>query len=87
MEHIVAKKTDETRRRWEVAIKDRNFDCIRHLPVAETRPEHFDRALEDGKVSTNVYLRRIHMLRTFLTSQERRKWGRKDFGRSAMLGS
>jgi integrase len=60
MEHIVAKKTDETRRRWEVAIKDANFDCIRNLAVAETRPEHFDRALEDGKVSSNVYLRRIH---------------------------
>jgi integrase len=60
MEHITAKKTDETRRQWEVAIKDKNFDCIRHLPVAETRPEHFDRVLADGKVSTNVYLRRIH---------------------------
>ncbi len=60
MEHIVAKKTDETRRRWEVAIKDKNFDCIRKLVVAETRAEHFDRALADGKVSTNVYLRRIH---------------------------
>jgi len=56
----VAKKTDETRRRWDVAIKDKNFDCIRNLPVAETRPDHFDRALADGKVSTNVYLRRIH---------------------------
>jgi len=60
MEHIVAKKTDETRRRWEVAIKDKNLDGIRNLPVAETRPEHFDHALADGKVSTNVYLRRIH---------------------------
>jgi integrase len=60
MEHIVSKKTDETRRRWDVAIKDKNFDCIRNLPVAETRPEHFDRVLKDGKVSTNVYLRRIH---------------------------
>jgi len=60
MEHIVAKKKDETRRRWEVAIKDVNFDGIRNLPVAETRAEHFDRALADGKVSTNVYLRRIH---------------------------
>ena len=28
--------------------------------MAETRPEHFDKALADGKVSTNVYLRRIH---------------------------
>ena len=60
MEHIVAKKTDETRRRWETAIKDKNFDCIRNLRVAETRPEHFDRSLADSKVSTNVYLRRIH---------------------------
>jgi integrase len=60
MEHIVAKKTDETRRRWKVAIKDKNLDWIRHLAVAETRAEHFDRAMADGKVSTNVYLRRIH---------------------------
>jgi site-specific recombinase XerD len=60
MEHIVERKTDETRRRWEVAIKDKNFDCIRNITVAETRPEHFDRALADAKVSTNVYLRRIH---------------------------
>jgi integrase len=60
MEHIVERKKEETRRRWEVAIKDKNLDGIRNLPVAETRPEHFDRALADGKVSTNVYLRRIH---------------------------
>jgi integrase len=60
MEHIVARKKDDTRKRWETAIKDHNFDCIRHLPVAETRAEHFDKALADGKVSTNVYLRRIH---------------------------
>jgi site-specific recombinase XerD len=60
MEHIVAKKKDETKHRWETAIKDSNFDCIRNLHVAETRPEHFDKALADGKVSTNVYLRRIH---------------------------
>jgi hypothetical protein len=42
------------------AIKDKNFDWIRNLPVAETRPEHFDRTLADAKVSTNVYLCRIH---------------------------
>lgn len=60
MEGIVTQKTDETRHRWETAIKDRHFDCIRHRPVAETRPEHFHKALADGKVSTNVYLRRIH---------------------------
>ena len=60
MEHIIAHKTDETRRRWDTAVKDVNLDCIRALPVAETRPEHFHAALKDGKVSTNVYLRRIH---------------------------
>ena len=60
MEHIVEKKIDETRRRWEVAIKDKNFNRIRNLKVAETRAEHFDRVLHNGKVSTNVYLRRIH---------------------------
>jgi integrase len=60
MENIVAKKADETRRRWETAIKDANFDCIRNLSVCETHPEHFDKVLADGKVSTNVYLRRIH---------------------------
>jgi len=60
MVDIVAKKKDETRHRWETATKDKNFDCIRNLTVCETRPEHFDRVLADGKVSTNVYLRRIH---------------------------
>jgi integrase len=60
MENIVAKKKDETRRRWEITIKDPNFDCIRRLPVCETRAEHFDKAMADGKVSSNVYLRRIH---------------------------
>lgn len=60
MEHIVARKTDETKQRWATAIKDNNFDYIRDLSVCETRPEHFDQALADGKVSTNVYLRRIH---------------------------
>ena len=39
MENILAKKADETRRRWEVAIKDRNFDCLRKLREAETRPD------------------------------------------------
>ena len=60
MENIITKKVDETLKRWNTAIKDKNFDCIRRLRVAETRPEHFDRALADGKPSTNVYLRRIH---------------------------
>lgn len=60
MQHILEKKTGETQRRWQVAIRDENFNCLRNLSVAETRPEHFDKALTDKKVSSNVYLRRIH---------------------------
>jgi hypothetical protein len=47
MEHIVERRTGETCRRWEVAIKDKNFDCIRKLRVAETRPDQFHRALAE----------------------------------------
>jgi len=60
MEEMVKLKKGETQRRWQTAIKDKAFDLIRQLPLLETRPEHFLRVLEAGKVSTNVYLRRIH---------------------------
>ena len=60
MDELVKLKKDHTQHRWQTAIKDKAFDLIRHLPILETRPEHFLRVLEAGKVSTNVYLRRIH---------------------------
>jgi integrase len=60
MEEIVKLKKDETQRRWKIAIKDEALDVIRNVVVLETRAEHFLRALQSGKVSTNVYLRRIH---------------------------
>src|SRR5277367_5118537 len=60
MDEMVKLKTNETQKRWQTAIKDKAFNLIRHLPILETRPEHFLRVLEAGKVSTNVYLRRIH---------------------------
>ncbi|MGA9778217.1 MAG: hypothetical protein WBS33_08090, partial [Verrucomicrobiia bacterium] len=60
MDELVKLKKDQTQDRWQTAIKDKAFDSIRHLPLLETRPEHFLRVLEAGKVSTNVYLRRIH---------------------------
>jgi hypothetical protein len=37
MENIITKKTDETLKRWETAIKDKNFDFIRKLNVCEIR--------------------------------------------------
>jgi integrase len=60
MDELVKLKKDQTQHRWKTAIKDKAFYLIRHLPLLETRPEHFLRVLELGKVSTNVYLRRIH---------------------------
>lgn len=60
MDLIVSQRHDSTKARWLVAIRDKAFDCIRNLKVAETRPEHFLEALDTGKVATNVYLRRIH---------------------------
>jgi integrase len=53
-------KDRPTKVRWERAINDKHFDCIRNLRVAETRAEHFYKALEDRTVFANVYLRRIH---------------------------
>jgi integrase len=60
MDEIVKLKLGETRRRWLVAVKDKALDGIRSFRVLETRAEHFLRAIEKGKVSTNIYLRRIH---------------------------
>ena len=60
MNEIPKTKEAETRERWERAIKDKAFDSIRDMVVLETRAEHFLKVLENGKVATNVYLRRIH---------------------------
>ena len=60
MDELVKLKKDQTQHRWQTAIKDKAFDSIRHLPILETWPEHFLRVLEAEKVSTYVYLRRIH---------------------------
>ena len=60
MDEIVKLKRDETQVRWKTAIKDHALDGLRKLPIIETRAEHFLRAMEAGKVSTNIYLRRMH---------------------------
>jgi integrase len=59
MDEILKLKNGNTRTRWITAIKDKAFDSIRNLVVMETRPEHFLRALENGTVCTNIFLRRV----------------------------
>jgi integrase len=60
MDEIPKLKQAETRNRWLTAIKDKAFDSIRNMIVLETQAENFLKVLEDGSVSTNIYLRRIH---------------------------
>jgi integrase len=60
MDEIVKLKHDTTLRRWLVAVKDKALDGVRALPLLETRATDLLRAMERGKVSTNIYLRRIH---------------------------
>lgn len=60
MNEIPKLKRDDTRTRWLTAIKDSAFDLIRNLVVLETQAQDFIKVLEEGSVSTNVYLRRIH---------------------------
>ena len=59
MDEILKLKTGNTRQRWVTAIRDKAFDSLRNLVVMETRPEHFLRALENGTVCTNIFLRRM----------------------------
>ena len=59
MDEIPKLKSGETRHRWETAIKDKAFDSIRNKVVLETQAEHFLRVLENGSISTNIYLRRV----------------------------
>ncbi|MCC7373633.1 MAG: hypothetical protein IT581_03185 [Verrucomicrobiales bacterium] len=55
-----SESVSETQRRWRVATLDRAFATLRTLPLLETRAEHLLRAIEKGRLATNVYLRRIH---------------------------
>jgi hypothetical protein len=60
MDEIPKLKEAQTKARWLTAIKDKAFDSIRKIVVLETQAEHFLKVLENGSISTNVYLRRIH---------------------------
>jgi integrase len=53
-------KVGPTLIRHQRAMLDTAFDAIRNLPIVETQPTHFLRALELGSVSTGVFLRRMH---------------------------
>ncbi len=51
-----------TQKRKAVAMKDEAFNPLRSLPLIETTPQHFLAVLQEGTVSTNSFLRKLHNL-------------------------
>lgn len=60
MDEMGRTKAGNTKKRWDVAVKDKAFAAIRNLSLIKTQAEHFLDGLNKGTVSTNVFLRRIH---------------------------
>ncbi|HXI72160.1 MAG TPA: tyrosine-type recombinase/integrase [Verrucomicrobiae bacterium] len=60
MDEIIRIKTGENQIRWMVVAKSKKYDLIRARVLIETQAEHLFRVLQQGTVSTNVYLRRMH---------------------------
>ena len=60
VDEIIKLKHGETQHRWKTAAADKALTTLMDRPLIESRAEHLLRAMEQGKVSTNVYLRRIH---------------------------
>ena len=60
MDEMTKTKTGPTKARHECAMRDKAFDLIRNQSILETHAADFLKVLETGKISTNVYLRRIH---------------------------
>ncbi len=59
-EAVIAGKQDANQLRWQTAAKDKAFDLIRDLVVIETQVEKLLKVMQQGTVSTNLYLRRLH---------------------------
>jgi integrase len=57
---LIASKLDANQHRWKTAAKDKALAPLLPLVIIETKAEALLKAMEAGKVSTNVYLRRLH---------------------------
>jgi integrase len=60
IDEIVLTKTGENKKRWGTFSKCKELDPIRKRVLIETQSEHLLHVLRGCKVSTNVYLRRVH---------------------------
>jgi len=57
---LIASKLAANQARWKTAAKDKALAPLLPLVLIETKAEALLKAMEAGKVSTNVYLRRLH---------------------------
>jgi integrase len=60
IESLVSTKQGENQRRWRVAARDKAFAPLLPRIIIETPGELLLKVLQTGKVSTNVFLRRLH---------------------------
>jgi len=60
LESLINTKEGENQRRWRVAARDRAFMPLLPRIIIETPGEVLLKVLQTGKVSTNVFLRRLH---------------------------
>ena len=59
-DQIIKTRHGANAERWKRAIQEKALAKILDLPLVETKSDHFLAALDQGTVSTNVYLRRLH---------------------------
>lgn len=60
LDALIAMKAGSNQHRWRTAAKDRAFAPLLSRVLIETPGELLLQVLQNGKVSTNVYLRRLH---------------------------
>ncbi len=60
LDEIILTKTGENQHRWRTVARSNALDPIRSRKLIETQAEHLLHVLQGCKVSTNVFLRRIH---------------------------
>src|SRR5262245_6611708 len=60
MDEMIRTKTGAIRERWISGAKSKPFDSLRSRKLIETQAEHLLHAMQNGTVSTNIHLRRMH---------------------------
>jgi integrase len=60
LDTMTAQRQGDTRNRWLTVAKDKALKRLWACPLIQTTLEQLLRAMQEGTVSTNVYLRRLH---------------------------